>query len=33
MQPSEVFGLTTYLHDLYRDRFPPLGDSMARILV
>ena len=31
MQPRDVFGLTTYLHDLYRDRFPPLGDSMARI--
>lgn len=31
MQVHEVLFVTTYVHNLYRDRFPPLTESMARI--
>lgn len=31
MHVHEVLRITTYIHDLYRDRFPPLAESMARI--
>lgn len=31
MQVHEVFRLTAYLHDLYRDRFPTLSEAMTRI--
>jgi hypothetical protein len=31
MEPSDVFGLTLYLANLYGDRFPALTDGMARL--